>query len=72
MAREYVDSSSIRWFDFDPVGGTLEVEYDSGGVYRYAGVSSSVCNQLRAAPSKGRFVNEVIKPQCLCTVIRRP
>jgi hypothetical protein len=61
MAREYVESTSIDWFDYDVRARVLEIAYASGGVYRYAGVSERDCDELRAAESKGRFVNEVIK-----------
>lgn len=72
MAREYVESTSIEWFDFDGRARALEIGYASGGVYRYLAVSPRVCDELRAAESKGRFVNEVIKKRYRYTCIRAP
>jgi hypothetical protein len=72
MAREYVDSSSIRWFEFDSGRWTLDVAFDSGGIYRYTGVTPAVCERLRTAESKGRFVNEIIKKRYPYAVLRRP
>jgi hypothetical protein len=61
MAHEYVESTSVVWFDYDAGAETLDIAYESGGIYRYLAVPQTVCDQLRAAESKGRFVNEVIK-----------
>ena len=61
MAREYPESTSIVWFEYDAGARTLDIAYESGGVYRYLAVSQTVCDQLRAAESKGRFVNEAVK-----------
>ncbi len=40
---------------------TLEIEFAGGGVYRYLGVPEATWERLRAAESKGRFVNAIIK-----------
>jgi KTSC domain len=61
MVRHRVDSSSIASLGYDSELKTLELEYVSGGVYRYFDVPPSVHAQLMAAESKGRFVNTVIK-----------
>ena len=49
MAREYVDSSAIRWFDHHGENGALDIEYVGGHVYRYTGVPSEVVTALRIA-----------------------
>jgi len=61
MAREYLTSTSVVWADYDASARTLEIAFVSGGVYRYFDVSLAIFEQLRAAESKGRFVNEVVK-----------
>jgi len=61
MVREYVTSTSVVWIEYDASARTLEIAFVSGGVYRYFDVPPAVCEQLRAAESKGRFVNEVVK-----------
>ena len=63
MAREYLTSTSVEWIEYDAATRTLEIAYASGGVYRYFDVPPAVCDQLRAAESKGRFVNAVVKPR---------
>jgi hypothetical protein len=72
MAREYVTSTSIVWIDFDAGARTLEIEFVSGGVYRYLGVPPATWRALLAAESKGRFVNEVIKPRYRCERVKAP
>ena len=72
MPREYVESTSIEWFEYDARARVLEIAYASGGVYRYAEVCARDCDELRAAESKGRFVNEVIKKRYRYTRVRSP
>jgi hypothetical protein len=61
MFREPVTSSSIASIGFDDDSETLEVEFVSGTVYRYRGVSQDVYEDFREAPSKGTFFNTHIK-----------
>jgi hypothetical protein len=63
VVREYPDSSSIEWFDFNGRARTLDVAFAGGAAYRYLGVPENVYAALRAAESKGRYVNEVVKPR---------
>ena len=63
MAREYVDSSSIEWFEYDEATGCVDLAYVDGDVYRYHDLPAHICDGLRAADSKGRYVHTVIKPR---------
>jgi KTSC domain-containing protein len=72
MAREYMTSTSVEWIEYDANARTLEVAFASGGVYRYSSVPPGVCDQLRAAESKGRFVNEVVKKRYRYVRIQAP
>lgn len=63
MAREYVDSTSIEWFEYDEATSCIDLAYIDGDVYRYHDVPRRIRDGLRAAESKGRYVNTVIKPQ---------
>jgi KTSC domain len=63
MAREYVDSTSIEWFDYHFRQRTIDLAFSGGDVYRYHDVPPNVRDGLRAADSKGSYVNTVIKPQ---------
>jgi|RhiMethySRZTD1v2_1073278.scaffolds.fasta_scaffold232973_1 KTSC domain-containing protein len=62
MFREPVSSSSsIAALGYDDDTETLEVEFASGVVYRYRGVSQDTFEDFRQAPSKGAFFNQHIK-----------
>ena len=61
MNRHQVASSNIRAVGYDITSQTLEVEFQSGWVYQYYGVSEYLHQQLMQAPSKGRFLNQYIK-----------
>ena len=61
MYREPVSSGSIAAIGYDDDTETLEVEFVSGAVYRYRGVSQDVFEDFRQAPSKGAFFNQHIR-----------
>ena len=51
---------SVGWTDEN--GGILEVEFHGGSVYEYKGVSRDLYQALMKAPSKGHFLNTLVKP----------
>jgi hypothetical protein len=61
MFREPVSSRSIAAIGYDDDAEALEVEFVTGRVYRYRGVSQDVFDAFRQAPSKGAFFNAHIK-----------
>lgn len=61
MLRQVVDSSSLRSIGYDRRSQTLEVEFKNGGIYRYAGISAELWNQLRLAESIGRFFQDHVR-----------
>ena len=61
MRREPVESTSVTSMGYDARSATLEIEFAGGGVYRYLGVPERTWDRLRAAESKGRFVNAFVK-----------
>ncbi len=61
MFREPVVSKSIAAIGYDDDAAVLEVEFVSGAVYRYRGVSQDVFEDFRQAPSKGAFFNQHIR-----------
>lgn len=63
MEREPVDSSSLSSLGYDARRHVLEVEFRNGGVYRYLDVPEDAWTELRAADSKGRYLNSEIKPR---------
>lgn len=66
MHRLSVESSAIESVGYDPRSRTLEVEYVSGGVYRYLGVPPREHETLMRADSLGAYVNRSIKPRYRC------
>lgn len=63
MDREYVDSSMITSFGFDPIVSTLEIEFKNGAVWQYFDVPESVYYEMRSAGSCGKFYHSSIKGQ---------
>ena len=61
MFREPVVSESIAAIGYDDDAEALEVEFITGRVYRYRGVSQDAFEDFRQAPSKGAFFNRHIK-----------
>jgi hypothetical protein len=55
MRRRPVDSSAISSLGYDPESRTLEVEFRSGSVYDYFGVTARLFESFLEADSKGKF-----------------
>lgn len=66
MDRLPVESSAVESVGYDPRTRTLEVEYASGGVYRYVGVPLRAYELLLRAESIGGYVNRRVKPYYRC------
>ena len=56
-----VESSSIDAVGYAPASKRLYVRFRSGYTYVYGEVAKSVFDDLLAADSKGRFLNQEIK-----------
>ena len=64
MKRVSVESSNIVEIGYYSETRVLEVQFKSGGIYQYFGVSPSVYKEMLAAKSKGGFLNQnIIKPR---------
>ena len=61
MERNPVISSNIRAIGYDSDSQTLEVEFNHGGVYQYAGVPQGEHDGMMNAESKGKYLNANIK-----------
>jgi hypothetical protein len=63
LLMEYfsVSSSTIQSVGYEAETMTLAVSFNDGREYHYSGVPPEVIEQLRVAPSAGRFLNEQIK-----------
>jgi len=61
IVREPVSSTNVASIGYDELSETLEVEFQNGTIYQYFNVGLSLYEQLKAAPSKGQFLNFHIK-----------
>lgn len=61
MQTQYVESTSIAAVGYDPANLVLEVQFKSGGVYRYFNVPYVVVEQLMTARSVGRYFSKQIR-----------
>ena len=55
-------SSVVAAIRYDASSSTLRVVYVSGSVYDYKKVPEKVYIEMKAASSKGEFLNKQIKP----------
>ena len=55
-------SSVVAAIRYDAPSSTLRVVYVSGSVYDYKKVPEKVYIEMKAASSKGEFLNKQIKP----------
>lgn len=55
MKRTEVESSMIHSVGYDPDKRTLEIEFNSGGVYQYFDVPPEEYEDLMQAESHGRY-----------------
>ena len=56
-------SSVIANMHYDNAAATLRVVFVSGDVYEYRKVPAAVYMDMKAARSKGSYLNRVIKPK---------
>ena len=61
VARVPVESTCIVSIGYAESAKTLEVEFQSGAVYRYLDVFPEIHVALMAAASKGAYLNRYIK-----------
>ena len=61
MKRQPVRSTSLKAVGYDATVQTLEIEYRSGRLVRYVGVSEPVYQALLALPGKALFVEQVLE-----------
>lgn len=56
-------STAIDYYSYDEARRELHVRFRGGGDYLYRGVPPEEYAALKAARSKGSYVNKVIKPR---------
>jgi hypothetical protein len=60
-----VTSSAIAGLAYDPIRGTLHVQFRDGTTYQYVGVPLRVYEDLMQAESKGAHFNRCVRPHYL-------
>jgi hypothetical protein len=61
MQRQSIQSSDLRSVGYDSANQTLEIEFNSNGIYQYYGVPASVYQGLMGAASHGQYFHAHIK-----------
>lgn len=61
--RTPVASSSVRSVGYDEAENSLEIEFQSGGIYRYADVPRDTYEGLLSAASHGSYFHDHIRGQ---------
>jgi hypothetical protein len=61
MEKVPVQSKGIDWVAYDEEAQTLYVHFGASRTYRYFDVPPAVYAWLLRAPSKGKFVNRLVK-----------
>ncbi|HKA42935.1 MAG TPA: KTSC domain-containing protein [Burkholderiales bacterium] len=60
MDRKHVNASNIRSVGYDAGKEVLEIEFTSGSIVQYSGVSPEVHRRFMNAPSPGSFFQDQI------------
>ena len=61
MRRRHVESEALRSVGYDAKRHVLEIEFNSGEVYRYFGVPASVHVELMDAESHGEYFSHHVR-----------
>lgn len=69
MQRHPVSSTNLASVGYDLPSQTLEVEFNSGGVYQYFDVPEHVHQELLAAGSVGSYFARSIKNSFACSKV---
>lgn len=65
-AMQPVNSSMAKAIGYDRTAQTLQVEFNNGSIYEYAGVEQETWESLQTADSIGKFYNSQIKGKYQC------
>lgn len=60
MERKRVNASTIRAVGYDADRQLLEIEFSSGSIVQYSGVSPEVHRRFLSSPSPGSFYQDQI------------
>jgi hypothetical protein len=60
MERKRINASTIRSVGYDAAKQVLEIEFSSGSITQYSGVSPEVHRRFMSSPSPGSFFQDQI------------
>lgn len=60
MERKRINASNIRAVGYDAARQLLEIEFTSGSIVQYSGVSPEVHRRFMSSPSPGTFYQDQI------------
>lgn len=63
MERTPVTSRALKSVGYDASSGVLEIEFQTGRIYQYLSVPSSLYEWFMRIPGKGAFVTRVLEPK---------
>ena len=61
MERKRLNASNLRSAGYDARSRVLEIEFGSGGISQYSGVSEEIYRRLMNAPSPGSYFHDEIE-----------
>ena len=61
MERKRLNASSLRSAGYDARNRVLEIEFSTGGINQYTGVSEEVYRRLMNSPSPGSYFQDQIE-----------
>ena len=61
MERKRINSGNIRAVGYDARSRMLEIEFSSGSIVQYSGVSDEVHRRLLNSPSPGSYFRDQIE-----------
>ena len=61
MERKRLNASNLRTAGYDARSRVLEIEFSSGGINQYSGVSEEIYRRLMNAPSPGSYFRDEIE-----------
>jgi hypothetical protein len=70
MERKRVNATNIRSVGYDSRNRVLEIEFASGSIVQYTGVSDEVHRRLMNAPSPGSYFHDNIEESFTARRIR--
>ena len=65
-------SSQVKAFGYDAASKTLQLEFNSGGIYQYHDVPASTFDSMKECESVGKFLGTEIKGKFKFTRIPTP